>query len=182
MSESVVQTLLQLWKLGDETTAPGSLFHVWPPSDEEPLPDTQCDPPEVQVQAISSGPVAPFPLWENCRALKPPFSLLGWTNHKTSATPHVFCPVNPSPSLQPPFGHFNCFSPSLYFCTQNCTQYPRWGCTRAKQSAEFFSLNLSWALLGITFICLMNNFPCFSITVNIEAGLQMRKQYHSVWG
>ena len=80
-----------------------------PPSGEEPIPETQADPPLTQLHAILSGSVtvtesrAQYYPSAPCEVtISPPLSLCSGLNKpKGSASPHTSCPLDPSPPLYP---------------------------------------------------------------------------------
>lgn len=52
---------------------------------------------QILVQTLNSGHVGPWSLPSVSSALR-------WTNQRTLAAPHIYCSLDPSPSLQPSFG------------------------------------------------------------------------------
>ena len=130
MTESIVQTLLELCQLGAVTTTLGNLFHAHSPlvphlslTPSCPFPDTapcrSLGPCRCHREQSSALPL--HSLWGAAAAMRPSLSspALGWTNPGSPACPHTPCPSEPSPSSQSFFEH------SLIAFCPSCTVVPK---------------------------------------------------------
>jgi len=142
MSESGVQTLLELQQLEAIPTALGSLFRAHHPLVQTLSLTPFPAPPLTQLHAVPSGPVA---VTQSRAQRCPPLPVRSCSRHE--ASPQLLCSAlrKPShPSQTKPFLIFvavlwmlsNSFM-SLNCAAQNCSQCWRCGCTRAGQSLPF---------------------------------------------